>query len=347
MKGSLLVISLTALMLTASSVFSQSRAGLSAAPELLIPVGAQYEAMAGSANAFVTGVDAIYWNPAGLDMSGTSGSALFSYRQYIAGIGVDYVAVGGNLGFGSLGLSLRSFNIGTINVTTEDQPDGTGQQLSPTFFIGGLTYSKKLTDKISIGATVNLIEESFGSVSASAIGFDAGVQYQDLIGIKGLAIGVTVKNVGTDMQYGGSGLYVQATIPSANVGLSYYKLEAASFQLPSVIDIGLGYKKALDEDNAFEMMATYENNNYGIDEYRAGAEYNFMNTIAIRAGYVFSQTGGAFGSNAGTVSIFENWTLGAGIDLNKLTGVGISFNYAYVPVRYFGSNNMFDVRILF
>lgn len=347
MKRGLLVISLIALTSTVSSVFAQDKSGTSAAPELLIPVGAKYEAMAGSANAFVTGVDAIFWNPAGLDMESGTGGALFSYRQYIANIGVSYLAVGGNLGFGSLALSLRSFNIGTINVTTMDFPDGTGEQINPTFFIGGLTYSKRLTDRVSIGATINLINETFGNVSATGVGFDAGVQYQDLVGISGLGLGVAVKNIGTDMQYGGSGLWVQADIPTADIGLSYYKVEAASFQLPSVIDIGLGYRKALDENNELQVTATFESNNFAIDEYRGGAQYTFMNSVSLRAGYLFSQSGGAFSSSGGTVSIFENWTFGAGVDLTKLTGLGISFNYAYVPVRYFGSNSLFDLRIAF
>lgn len=347
MKRGLLVTSLMVLAFAASSVFAQDRAGTSAAPELLIPVGAKYEATAGSANAFVTGVDAIYWNPAGLDMEKSTGGVLFSYRQYIADIGISYLAVGGRLGFGSVALSVRSFNLGTINVTTEDQPDGNGQQISPTYFVGGLTYSKKLTDRISVGGTINLIEESFGSVSATGVGFDVGVQYQNLIGINGLGLGVSVKNIGTEMKYDGPGLWVQATIPSAEVGLSNYKLQAASFQLPSVIDIGFGYKRSLDNNNDLSVTAAFENNNFGIDEYRAGAEYGFMKTLFVRAGYLFSQTGGAIGSNAGNVSIWENWTLGAGVDLSKLTGIGLSFNYAYVPVRIFGSNNMFDLHVSF
>ncbi len=347
MKRVLLAISLMALTLAASPVFAQDRAGTSAAPELLIPVGAKYEAMGGAANAFVTGVDAIYWNPAGLDMASGTGGALFSYRQYIAGIGVDYLAVGGRLGFGSIALSLRSFDIGTINVTTENQPDGNGQQINPTFFIGGLTYSKKLTDRISVGGTINLIEESFGRVSSAGIGFDVGIQYENLVGINGLGMGVTVKNIGTEMKYGGSGLNVQAQIPTANVGLTYYQLQAASFQLPSVIDIGLGYRRALDEDNSVRVMGTFENNNYGIDEYRFGAEYNYLNTVFVRLGYLFSRTGVALSQNTGNVSIFNGTTAGAGIDLTKLTGLGISFSYAYVPAKYFGANNLFDLHIAF
>ena len=336
------------LTFAASTVFAQNRAGTSAAPELLIPVGAKYQATAGSANAFVTGVNAIYWNPAGLDMQKSVGGALFSYRQYIAGIGISYLVVGGRFGgFGSLAVSFRSFNLGTIDVTTENQPDGNGQQISPTYFIGGITYSKRLTDRISVGATVNYINEGFGDVSGTALGIDVGVQYENLIGIQGLGLGVSVKNIGSEMKYDGSGLWVQADVPSADIGLSYYKLEAASFQLPSVIEVGLGYKRTLDENNSLSIMGNFQNNNYGIDEYRAGAEYNFMNTVAIRGGYLFSQTVGAFSSSAGNVSLFEGWSFGAGVDLSKMTGLGMSFDYAYVPARYFGANNMFDISVTF
>lgn len=342
MKRSLLAISLImTLGLSASLSFAQSRAGTSAAPELTIPVGARYVAMQGSPVAFVSGVDAIYWNPAGLDESSYSASALFSYRKYIADMGVNYLAIGAKTGFGSLGLTFRSFNIGTINVTTETQPDGNGEQISPTFFVGGLTYSKVLTDRISVGASINIISESFGRVNSSGVSFDAGVQYQDLIGVKGLALGVAVKNIGTAMQYGGSGLWVQANDPNTLRGLTYYKVEAATFELPSTIDIGIGYKRSLDDNNALQFSATFENNNFAIDQYRGGLEYSFMNTLFVRAGYMYST------DPSGTKSIFQNYTIGAGVDLAKISGLGISFDYAYVPVQYFSANHLFDLHLNF
>ncbi len=343
MKRSLLAISLVLMLGVMTSLsYAQTRAGTSAAPELTIPVGARSMAMQGSALAFVEGVNAIYWNPAGVDVGTGSASALFSYRKYIADIGVNYLAVGAKLGFGTIGLSLRAFNIGTIDVTTESQPDGTGERISPTFFVAGLTYSKALTDRISVGFTVNLINESFGLVSASGVAFDAGVQYQDLIGIKGLGLGVAVKNVGTPMQYGGSGLWVQASDPNTNRGLTYYKVEAAKSQMPSTIDIGLGYKLPLSKDNSLSVNAAFENNNYALDQYRGGVEYGFMGSLFLRAGYMYST------AQSGTKSIFQNYTLGAGVNLTKLTGLGISFDYAFVPIsNYFSANHLFDLYLTF
>ena len=337
----LTVLGVCTFVLGTTVAFAQQKAGLSAAPELTIPVGARYVATSGANISSVSGIDAITWNPAGLD-AGKGSSALFSYRQYIADINISYVALGTKIeGVGSIGLSLRSFNIGSIGVTTVDQPDGNGQVINPAFFTLGLTYSRQLSDRVGFGVNVNVVSESFGNVSASGIAFDAGVQYKDLIGVQGLALGVAVKNIGTSMQYGGSGLWVQANATNTDRGLSYYKVQAASFQMPSVIDLGIGYTKPIDEDNNVRVNVAYENNNYGIDGYRVGGEYSFQNSIFIRAGYLYST------DVSGTVSIWQNYTLGAGVNLEKYAGVGLSVDYAYVPVKYFSANNLIDVRLEF
>lgn len=339
----LTVLGVCTFVLGTTVAFAQTKAGLSAAPELTIPVGARYVATSGANISSVTGIDAITWNPAGLDAgTGSGSSALFSYRQYIADISISYAALSTKIeGVGSLGLSLRSFNIGSIGVTTVDQPDGNGQIINPAFFTLGLSYSRQLSDRVAFGVNLNVVSESFGNVSASGLAFDAGVQYKNLIGVEGLALGVVVRNIGTSMQYGGSGLWVQAVDPNNARGLSYYKVEAASFQMPSVIDLGIGYTKPIDEDNALKFNLAYENDNYGIDGYRVGGEYGFQNSIFIRAGYLYST------DVSGVVSIWQNYTLGAGINLQKYAGIGISVDYAFVPVKYFSANHLIDVHLDF
>lgn len=330
------------LLALTTTTLAQGKAGTSAAPELNIPIGARDVAMSGAAISSVNGVNAIFWNPAGLDVGDQGTSAMFSYRSYIADIGVNYLAVSSRFsGLGSLGLTLRTFNIGEIHVTTEDQTEGTGEIINPTFFVFGLTYSKLLTDHVSIGAAVNLVNESFANVGATGVAFDAGVQYKNLGGMQGLSVGVSVKNIGTSMQYSGAGLWVQATDPNSERGLTNYKVEAASAQMPSIIQIGLGYNKKLGENSNALLSVTFENDNYGTDQYRIGAEYSFRNSFFIRLGYLYSKDQG------GEKSIFQNYTLGAGVDLKEIMGVAITFDYAYVPVQYFDANHLFDIRLGF
>jgi hypothetical protein len=340
----LLILTLSFLVLSVFTVsaFAQSKAGTSAAPELLIPLGAPEVAMSGAVVSFVSGPSAIPWNPAGLDVGDASAGALFSHRSYIGDIGINYVAVAAKISsFGTLGLTLRSFNIGQISVTTEEQPDGTGAVINPTFFTLGLTYSKLLTDHVGIGATMNIVNESFANVSASGIAFDAGIQYRNLGEIAGLSLGVCVNNIGTSMQYGGSDLWLPATATNLSRGITYYKVEAVSSQMPSIIQIGLGYDMKLDENTGLKLGIAYENNNYGIDEYRLGAEVGLVKSLFIRGGYVYST------DPTGAKSIFQNYTFGLGVDLKEYVGVPISIDYAYIPVQYFSTNSIFDIHINF
>jgi hypothetical protein len=324
-----------------SAINAQDRAGTSAAPELLIPLGAKEVAVSGASISTVTGVDAIYWNPAGLDF-GFGTDALFAYRSYIGDIKINYLAIGTKFsGLGSLGLTLRTFNFGDMNVTTEDQPDGTGEVFSPTFFTLGLTYSRQLTENVGIGVTMNIVNESFARVNASGIAMDVGVQYQNLGGLQGLSIGVCVKNIGTPMQYGGSGLWVAAEDPTSHRGLTQYKIEAASFQMPSIIQIGLGYSVKLTPSSSAQLSAAFENDNYGIDKYRAGAEISFLKSLFLRGGYLYST------DMYGTKSIFQNFTLGMGVNLLEYTGIPMGIDYAYVPVQYFDGNHLIDIHLQF
>jgi len=321
----------------------QNRAGTAGAPELRIPVGARYLAMVGAPIATVTGLESIYWNPAGLDFSTASTNALFSYRSYIADMNVNFAAVSGRLGdLGSVGLSFRSLNIGEINVTTMDQPDGTGQIINPSYFILGLTYSKQLTDRVSIGASINLINESIDRASATGFSFDFGVQYKNLLEVEGLDLGVVVKNLGSSIKYDGNGLYTQAESTVGDRGPTYLKIDAASAELPSEISVGLAYERKFDEENAVTFAATFQNNNYTYDDYKVGAEYSFKDLLFVRAGYLYSPQ-----STDDTPNIFQNYTVGVGLNLKQFSGIDLSVDYAYVPVKYFDGNHVFAISLGF
>ncbi len=321
----------------------QNRAGTSAAPELRIPVGGRYLAMGGSAVASAIGLEAIYWNPAGVDLSPNDADAIFSYRSYIADMNMSYVAISGKLGsFGSLALSFRDLNIGNINVTTMDQPDGTGEVMNPTYFVLGLTYSKQLSDRVSIGANLNLINESWSRVSAVGFGVDFGVEYRDLLDVPDFSVGIVVKNLGGSMSYSGNGLWVNAEDPSSSRGPTYYQVGAQAFDLPSEFSIGLSYSRNLNEDNKLSFAGAFVNNNYTYDDYKVGLEYSFRDILYVRGGYLYSPQ-----SNGDTPNIYQNFTAGFGVNFASFSGLDLSLDYAYVPVKYFDANHAVTVRVGF
>ena len=319
------------------------KAGTAAAAELRIPVAARYLAMGGSELAAVSGLEALYWNPAGLDFSPSNANAMFSHRQYIADMSINNVAVSGRFGdLGSLGLSFRYFNIGDIDITTMDSPDGTGQILTPNFFIVGLTYSNRLTDRVSIGVTFNLISENIGRTEASGFGIDAGVQYRDLMDVKGLSLGVAVKNLGGSLKYEGNASYVQAEQVGSDRGPTWYKVDGQSDPIPSEMSLGVSYLRELDEDNSISVAAAYTNNNYTFDDYKVGLEYSYKEMFYLRGGYLYSPQ-----SSDDNPNIFSDFAFGAGLNFMEFTSINLTLDYAFVPVKYFDNNHVFTLGVAF
>lgn len=337
------------LMLTLSLVIGMTgsalagrgdKAGTSAAPELLIPIGARDFAVGGSTLASTSGIEAIFWNPAGLSRMNSSSEAMFSHMNHIADIGVDYIAVATSFeGFGSIGFDLKSISLGDIAVTTEDNPDGTGETFSPTYLTLGLTYSRLLTDRVSVGLTTMLISERIDRVSATGVAFNIGLQYSNFANVEGLSIGVAVKNIGPAMTFDGSGLIRPGTTDNTSRPSTPVKIQAQTDELPSTIELGLGYTYRMGDANALNLTGLFVNNNFSDDEYKVGLEYGFDNTFFLRGGYNVSQE---------TVvdSYIYGLTAGAGLNYN-FSGLNLTFDYAFREVDFFQSNHVFAVKFGF
>lgn len=317
-----------------------NRIGTGGAAQLLIPVGTRGMAMGEANVSNATGVEALFWNPAGVARMNNSAAVFFSHMNYIADIGVEYGAVAANFeGFGVISLSLKSLSVGNIPVTTTQDPDGTGETFSPTHLVAGLTFSKALTEKIAVGLTANLITEKLGDVSASGVGFNVGVSYNNLVDVNGLSFGIVMKNIGPQMKFAGSGLLTQASDPNLNRPPGYLGFQAAAFELPSTFELGLGYKPVINEMNSVQVAGTFQHNNFSGDEYKMGAEYAYNDILFLRGGYTMSPK-----------SQSEEYIFGltAGIGVNyQFEGIDLKVDYAFRDVKFFGGNHVFSLGLGF
>ncbi len=327
--------------LTEAVAGAGNRTGTNGASELLIPVGTRDIAMGGTGVAGSSGVEALFWNPAGAARTRSSVGFYVSHMNYIADIGVDYGAVSANFeGLGVFSLSLKSLSIGEIPVTTTQYPDGTGQTFRPQFFTVGISYSRQLNERIAVGVTGSLVSERMGDVSASGVGFTAGVQYNNLGGLEGLDFGVAVKNIGTQMKFEGSGLLTQAAVSGQNRPPQLYAVEAASFELPSSIEFGLAYRARLGDLNSLLLSSAFQSHNFTDDEYRLGAEYAYEDLFFLRGGWVFAQK-----ESQDRQFIFGP-SFGAGVH-SALGSVDVTFDYAFRKVDLFDNNHVFSVKLGF
>jgi hypothetical protein len=326
---------------TAAPTFAgdADRIGTAGATQLQIPVGARDMALFGSNLALTSGLDAIYWNPAGVPRMDNLAAVQFSYMSIFNDIGVNYIAAAYNdEDIGALAISIKSISFGDIPFTTNEDMNGeAGKTFSPTFVNLGFTYARALTEAVNVGVTMRLVTESIDRASASATSFDIGLQYDRLGGIDGVSFAVAVKNLGSNMQYEGSGL--GENVLNSEGRSDFLVREASSDQLPTSIEIGLAYTAAINEQNSLLLLGNFKSNNLENDAALFGLEYNFNNFLFARGGYNMQM-------NTETEDQLNRFALGVGINY-ALGDVDFRFDYAYRDNQYFDANNVFTLTLGF
>lgn len=338
--SALLVLALM-LGFTAAPTFAgdPDRIGTAAGVQVQIPVGARDIAMGGANMALTSGVDAIYWNPAGIVRMENAAAVQFSYMKVFSDIGVNYLGLAYNdEDFGAVGFSIKSLTFGDIPWTTYEDMDGaSGRVFNPTFVTVGLSYARSLTENVSIGLTAKFITESVPRAAAGAFAFDVGLQYDQLGGIEGVSFGLAIRNIGSSLRYEGSGLgqnYQNAS------GQEYFlKTDAANNQLPTAFEFGVAYQTQLAEDQNLTVPLVFQSNNFENDAVKVGLEYSFQNMLFARGGYNYA-------IDSQSEDQLYTFMLGAGIHY-PVGGVDLTFDYAFRDSQYFDANNIFTLNIGF
>ena len=320
---------------------SDGRKGTEGALELKLPVGPRGIALGNAVASDATGVDALFYNPAGLATTQTTEVA-FSHSNYIADMKVNYAAVATNLkALGVLAFNVKVLSIGDIIVTTEDAPEGTGQILNPSFTTLGASWAKQFTDRVNFGVTATLVNEHILDATATGVGFDFGVQY--LTGWRGLRFGVAMKNFGTPMTYGGPAFDASVSPPGSDPTASNrtFRSTSSSFELPSYFNFGVSADLAHSANQRLTLLTSYQSNNFGGDNVCGGAEWSYRNTFALRGSYFGSIretpdpiTGESKVRAVSGDDIYSGYAVGAGAQV-RAAQMKLGVDIAWRPVRAF------------
>jgi hypothetical protein len=309
---------------------SGSRAGTAGASELLVPMTARTTALGGATAAGMAdmgGVEALYSNPAGLALN-TGTAAMFSRVDYVADIGVNYLAIGQSLGANSnIALTISSWDFGSLPTTTENAPENSAVTFDASYVTAGLSFARRLTDRIAAGVTMKIVSEKIANANASTIAWDAGMTY--VVGESGLRLGVSLKNIGTELQFSGNGLIRQANIPGQEPTANANSLtfESQGVQLPTLLNFGAAYTTNLGASSAFTFLGNFRSNSFDQDQYSFALEYGFQELFYLRGGYV---------ANEGVEETFYNGaSYGAGLNLGLGGTARLRVDYTIVPTDFF------------
>ncbi len=290
------------------------RIGTSGAEELRIPMGARGAAMGGSIMAEVTGVEALHWNPAGV-VRAKMRQVSFSHLNYIADVSMNSFGATLKLkGDIALGISAKVLDAGKIYVTTEDNPDGTGETTNPTFSVFGITYSHQLIDRVSFGATIKYINERIKREVAQGMAFDFGFQY--VPGFKGVRFGLTLRNFGPGVRFDGPDLDQNIRLPGVDPQARSRNTRTVLSQadLPTSLELAASFDLYNTKVNRFVWTLAFRNNNMSEDEYQTGAEYAINDMLFLRGGYARAPKAKTTPSGFGKEFIFGP-TFGVGVRL--------------------------------
>ena len=337
----------------AGRVRGLSGVGTRAAEFLTIPVGPRGSAMGGAYAAAADEVTAIYWNPAGLAFLDQR-EVFLTVIERPLDIRYTYGAIAVPLWDGRLvvGSFISVLTSGDQEITTEFQPEGTGAFYSAYSLSAGGAVAFNFSDRFSAGLVVKNVHEDIFGLTQSALAFDMGTNYhEDILGVP-VRLAFTVRNLGTNMRFGGDKLKVSVPpediYPGNNIGRlpRFAERQTSNFELPTSFHISASADFL--NKGANHLLAAVdvaENSNLPVS-FSVGAEFtrriNDKSQAAIRAGWSVQQDELELKGR----ERLRGLSFGGGY-VYRLYQLTIRADYAYRDLGLLGANHTYSLSFRF
>jgi len=329
-------LSLAFLILFASLTLGQeselTQVGTSTANFLKVGMGARATAMGDAFVALSNDISSLYWNPGGLATI-DGNEAIFQVTDWLLDSKFYFVGVSYQIeGIGALGVSLTSFSSGDFEETTIFEPDGTGRSINASDLAAGITYSRRITDRFSVGVTVKYISEQLDRSQASTMAIDVGSVFITNF-LNNLRIGFALSNLGGRMKFDGSDLGVQY-IEDPSIKYVRAELATESWDIPLLFRFGFATDVYLEEDYRFTISTEVMDSRDFIHRISAGGEIAIKDMVFLRSGYKY---------NYDETDI----SFGAGFNFTIPPGIGIKLDYAYSDYGILDNTQRFSIIFSF
>lgn len=333
------IIILSGLLLVSSNLAqSVSKTGTTAAKFLSIGIGPRANAMGAAFSAVTNDATSMYWNPSGI-ANASRFEGVFTYTKLFADVDVNFIGfvlpLGGD---GAIGVSVTALNIGEMEVTTELQPDGTGEVFSSGSYAFGLSYARFITENFAVGATFKYIREDIYNSSAQGLALDIGTIFNTPF--YDIKFASSITNFGTKMKIDGDDLIIRYDpdeTTSGNNETNDAKLSTDEFELPLRLQIGLSREWKFYESQKFIFAVDVNYPNDNKQWVNVGGELSFLNElVSIRGGYktLFLE------------DTQEGLTLGGGLKYN-LGYIEVAVDYSFQEYEYLSNVHSFGVNLKF
>lgn len=346
------IIKIFVLLLFSQSVLwaqNINRAGTSAAQFLKFGVGARASAI-GEAGVTLTGdASGIFWNPASIARLDKM-SVTVTRNQLYTDISYNFFGFTYPLTSNStVGISAIFLDSGEMEVTTLDNPQGTGSYFSWESLCLGVTYSRFVTNRLSLGVSAKYIREGAFSQIAQTVAIDIGSLLDT--GVLGMKLGMSLSNFGREMQLSGSSLQISHDWYShedQNVFSPAY-LETEKWPLPLIFRLGLSTELVgsdgqllKSEHNRIIFAADTFDPNDALLRSNFGLEYEWRDRFALRGGY----RGVSLEKDDFETYMTSSYSLGAGLKY-QFDFANVRIDYAFIDYQILGNGHQFTLALTF
>ncbi len=322
---------------------NKDRAGQMGATELNINPWAASSALFYGNSSFISGIEAMKLNPAGLVKQ--KGLEIgVSYNSYMTGTDISFI----NGGFGidlndesKLGINMMAFNFGDVNLATVESPEQ-DVKFAPSFFNLGLTYAREFSENVSTGFQATVLSENIGDARATGVSIDAGIQYQ---GGKNnnTHFGVALRNVGPTFSFKGDGFNQSSTDGNGNPITQ--KMPTEDINLPTQFIVSGAYDIFLGEDRDADLdrskvkhiltpLFSFTSNAFYADHLTFGMEYGLNQKFFLRGAYRYESK---IFSSKDAQTLFTGLSAGLGLNFNlnrEENSQPLTFDYAFRMTRF-------------
>jgi len=273
--------------------------GTAVAQFLEINLGARGTAMGHAYTTLSDNADAVFWNPAGL-ANVQHGSFVLDYTKWPADIGIGGFSAAMTFGnIGTFSVNAAYLMTDDMEVTTIDQPNGTGEMFGISNYALGLSFARNLTENLSVGVTAKIVHEKYFEYGYTGVAFDIGTLYRT--DFRGLKIGMSILHFGPEVKFDGE--YFDYSDPELAVGTTK---DFEDYSLPITFRVGVSMDVWESDENKVISALDMVHTNNNLEQYNLGFEYGYDNLIFLRGGYRFNLDEGGIAFGAGVnYELFE------------------------------------------
>ncbi len=320
------------------------RAGQAGATQLLINPYSRSSALGNSSVSMTEGLESQFLNIGGLTKTKNS-ELIFCRTAWLMGTGININTFGFSQKLGQknfIALGIMSLNMGQIQITTTDLPEGGIGTYSPQFMNIGASYARQFTSSISGGFTARIISEQIANIHALGFALDAGIQY--ITGSKKqIGFGMALRNAGPKMAYYGDGLAVKASFTGSDKEVTLQS-KSQPFELPLLMNIGAHYRFDIGTQHALFVSGAFVSNAFAKDQFCLGTEYKFKRYFMARLGYTYEK--GIFNSTSRTTAL-TGPSAGFSVEIPYKEKTTFGFDYSYRDTNPFQGVHSIAARICF